>query len=194
MQRPCMHRIRRVARNPHRYAVVLTNSHCTHARLPVTSVPVQNEHSWADYVRALHANQSEVSRRAGIAASTVSRWISGSTPEAAQVIAVARAFGESPIYALVVAGYLSASESGAGVTTPRGLQLRGFTELELAQELVRRIEAGETEYDEEPISNVTQLGDVSGRTQDADELTDLEQLPFAAKSAATEVEEDDHTP
>jgi len=157
-------------------------------------VPVQNEHSWADYVRALHPNQSEVSRSAGIAPSTVSRWISGSTPEAAQVIAVARAFDESPIYALVVAGYLTAPEAGAGVTTPRGLQLRGFTELELAQELVRRIEAGETEHDEEPISNVTHLGDVSGRPQDADELSPLEQLPFAAKSTATEVEEDDHTP
>lgn len=98
-------------------------------------------------------NQSEIARAAGVSTATVSRWFSRSTqPLAPQVIAVARAYGESPVVALVAAGYLTREEIEHEVKLTPGMSLGEFSELEIAQELVRRIEAGETtEVSETPL-------------------------------------------
>ena len=112
-----------------------------------------NDTDWPTYLAALSTNQSEIARVAGVATATVSRWFSRSTqPLAPQVIAVARAYDQSPVVALVAAGYLTRDEVEREVTLTPGMSLAEFSELEIAQELVRRIEAGETtETSEAPL-------------------------------------------
>lgn len=113
-----------------------------------------NDTDWPTYLAALSTNQSEIARAAGVATATVSRWTSRSTqPLAPQVIAVARAYNQSPVVALVAAGYLTREEVEREVTLTPGMSLAEFSELEIAQELVRRIEAGETtQISDQPIN------------------------------------------
>jgi hypothetical protein len=58
-----------------------------------------------------------------------------------QVVTVAREYGANPLEALVAAGYLTAEEVASPPETPRALQLREFTELELSIEMMRRVAA-----------------------------------------------------
>lgn len=205
-----------------------------------------NDTDWPTYLAALSTNQSEIARAAGVATATVSRWTSRTTqPLAPQVIAVARAYGQSPVAALMAAGYLTRDEVEREVTLTPGMSLAEFSELEIAQELVRRIEAGETtEVSDAPLkvdhpawANVSPSPEdedrlrsareeqvslrliLSGqdprptiRDENGDEYPDLEsavehfknelarngitleQLHYAAKTDAREVEEDQHTP
>lgn len=104
-----------------------------------------NDTDWPTYLAALSTNQSAIARVAGVSTATVSRWFSRSTqPLAPQVIAVARAYEQSPVVALVAAGYLTREEVEREVALTPGMSLAEFSELDLAQELVRRLEAGET--------------------------------------------------
>src|SRR5689334_17485628 len=81
-------------------------SHCTRAWSRGTFVPVTKT-SWGTYVRAISDNQSEIAERMGTSQSTVSRWMRDDVvPSAELVIKLARAYGLSPIDALVAAGYL----------------------------------------------------------------------------------------
>lgn len=100
---------------------------------------VDMDTTWPEYLRALSNNQSAIARAAEVSTGTVSRWISGQMlPKAEQVINVARRFDESPLAALVAAGYLDPSEIPSGMTMPRMLQLKRFTDVELAKELYVR--------------------------------------------------------
>lgn len=100
---------------------------------------------WPTYLATLSTNQSEIARAADVHSGTVSRWFSRSSqPLATQVIAVARAFDQSPVLALLAAGYLTRAEVEQEVELSPGMSLAEFSELDIAQELVRRIEAGET--------------------------------------------------
>jgi transcriptional regulator with XRE-family HTH domain len=203
-----------------------------------------NDTDWQSYLREISTNQSEIARATGVHSATVSRWLAGtSRPSATQVIAVARAFDRSPVVALVAADYLTRAEVESEVQLTPGMSLAAFSELDIAQELVRRIEAGEaTETSEAPLDvdhpawanvrgaaddeaqerlrktlsfrltlvpdeggirvhddNDVEYPDVETAVQQfQDELArnglTLEDLPNAAKSDATEVEEDQHTP
>jgi transcriptional regulator with XRE-family HTH domain len=103
---------------------------------------------WGTYVLAISDNQSEISKAAGVAQSTVSRWMAGEQPKPVSVISLARHYRMSPVAALVAAGFLKASEITDSGVQPRGLAMHEFTELELAKEIVRRIEEGSNTFDE----------------------------------------------
>ncbi len=110
---------------------------------------------WSEYVRAIAGEDTgkTIALRSGIAESTISRWLSGQVPARVPraVVQLARAYNSSPLQALVAAGYLDASELDLAVETPRRLQLRDFTELELAEEMVRRIADGGSPVLEAPL-------------------------------------------
>lgn len=72
-------------------------------------------------------------------------------PKPRQVANVARAYGVNPISALIAAGYLEPDDVDLSAMAPRLLQIQEFTELELAQEIVRRIEEGESTMLETPV-------------------------------------------
>lgn len=140
---------------------------------------------WPTYLAEISTNHSEIARAADVHSGTVGRWFKGtSRPEASAVIAVARAFDRSPVIALVVAGYLSRDEVEGQVQITPGMSLAEFSELEIAEELVRRIEAGQTteisdaplEVDHPAWANVSGAPEDeqadSGRDSDA-ELADL---------------------
>lgn len=171
---------------------------------------------WPTYLAEISTNHSEIARAADVHSGTVGRWFKGtSRPEASAVIAVARAFDRSPVVALVVAGYLTRDEIEGSVQITPGMSLAEFTELEIAQELVRRIEAGETtELSEAPLevdhpawSNVGGAPEDEASEGSPVEIARLrfereleragltyEDLGYAAKTSAREVEEDQHTP
>jgi transcriptional regulator with XRE-family HTH domain len=156
-----------------------------------------NAQTWADFLSAVAgpdaptANQSEIARVAGVSTATVSRWVSGDVrPKAEQVIGVARAYSVSPLLALVAAGYLEQEEIEGERDLPRGLAIGEFTELELAHEMLRRVDRGSGAVLEEPVEvDHPAWAAVSGASQD-----EVEGLANAAKSNAREVEEDEHTP
>lgn len=81
--------------------------------------------NWAEYV-ALHAasrNQTDLARLVDVSQSAISRWISGKTPapEADNVIGFARSVGDSPVTALIAAGYLKPDDLEKAVTMSAGL-------------------------------------------------------------------------
>jgi transcriptional regulator with XRE-family HTH domain len=116
---------------------------------------VSNHYTWADYLRALHLSQADLAAKGGVSQPTVSRWLKGEvTPDAKQVIAVARAAQHSPIGALIAAGYLEEEEIGGGVEIPTDLHLRLYTDRSLLQEVIRRIDSGERHDDfERPLDS-----------------------------------------
>ena len=96
--------------------------------------------SWSDYVKRVggRMTHAQMAEQSGVAVSNIGRWIRGEPglPRAESVIAFARAFGQSPLEALIAAGYLSMDEAGA---TPRlRTPLRDFSYGELVGELQRR--------------------------------------------------------
>jgi transcriptional regulator with XRE-family HTH domain len=94
--------------------------------------------SWPDYVRRLAGslNQTQVAEKTGMAQSNVGRWLRGerAVPRAESVIAFAKAFGQSPVEALVAAGYLDAEE----VDLPAARPLAHYSERDLLDELRSR--------------------------------------------------------
>jgi len=113
---------------------------------------------WPAFVRRVteNATNAQIAKRIDVDGSTVGRWFSVAShqPKAENVIALARAYGVDPVHALMVAGFLEAREVGERVLSGRDVGLGDFTDLELAQEIVRRIEEGEMQDDQrvpEPI-------------------------------------------
>ena len=101
--------------------------------------------TWPTYLRTISGkdNQKQIAEKADVAATTVGRWLAeGIVPRAEQVIAVARAYATSPLHALVAAGYLAPSELDLVPEAPRRLQMLDFSDLELAEEMVRRVAGG----------------------------------------------------
>ena len=97
---------------------------------------------WAQYVRQVagNLNQLEIAAKTGIAQSNVGRWLRGEPglPKAESVVALARAFDQPPIEALVAAGYITEEEAGAKARRGR-TPLNDYTEAELLDELRRRV-------------------------------------------------------
>lgn len=93
---------------------------------------------WSEYVRRVSAGhtQIQIAAKTGLAQTNVGRWLRGEpgVPRAESVIAFARAFHESPVEALVAAGYLTAEEAGRTERTP----LNRYSRDELFDELRNR--------------------------------------------------------
>jgi hypothetical protein len=85
-------------------------------------VPGRASTPWWDYVESVAGADtlSEIARRAGISSTTIPRWRRTTQPvDAGDAVAFARAYGRSPLEALVVAGYLTADEANAGLSGRR---------------------------------------------------------------------------
>lgn len=73
--------------------------------------------SWAAYVRRITAGlpRKEIAEAADINVSAVSRWLTGASPPSPEkAISFARGLGQSPIKALVAAGYLDEGDDVDG--------------------------------------------------------------------------------
>lgn len=99
------------------------------------------EATWWRYVMTLtgDAAQKDIAAATGIDQSSISRWQRGTnTPRAEAVVALARAYGSSPVEALVAAGYLANSEVGVEMSTLTG-DLSGASLDALLGEIRRRV-------------------------------------------------------
>lgn len=93
--------------------------------------------TWAQYVARISVGMThaQIAAKTGgvVSMSNVGRWLRGELrPSAEHVIAIAKGFGQPPVEALVVAGYLDAD--AASDRTP----LSAYTMGELLDELRRR--------------------------------------------------------
>ena len=97
---------------------------------------------WSNYVRRVAGNftQLEIAEKTGIAQTNIGRWLRGEpgSPKAESVVALARAFHQPPVEALVAAGYITATEAGAKARRTR-TPLRDYTDVELVDELRSRV-------------------------------------------------------
>lgn len=140
-----------------------------------------------------------MAKRVTASEATIGRWIKGTVgaPEPRTAVELARAYGASPLAALMAAGYLTQDELDSPAESPRLLQLTAFTDLELAQELVRRIEAGGEHPDlEAPIDSLPAPA-VGGEGDDPSTKTDAElqaRYRLAADHSDAEQDLDERTP
>lgn len=97
--------------------------------------------TWSDYVARVTRGltQTQIADRAGIAQSSVGRWLRGDPPAVDKVLAFAHAFGQPAAEALIAAGHLQASDVSPTARTP----ITAFSTEELLDELRRRIITGE---------------------------------------------------
>lgn len=97
--------------------------------------------SWWRYVVTVtgDASHEDIAAVTGIDPSSISGWQHATTnPRAEAVVALARAYGHSPVQALVAAGYLSGSELGVAESTTGSGDLSGIPLDALTGELRRR--------------------------------------------------------
>ncbi len=98
--------------------------------------------TWWRYVVTVtgDATQSEIAGATGIDQSSISRWQRGTnTPRAEAVIAFARAYGRSPVEALVAAEYLTSEDMGVVEMTTLTGDLTRVSSDSLLSELRRRL-------------------------------------------------------
>lgn len=87
-----------------------------------------------------NATQSEIAGVTGIDQSSISRWQRGTnTPRAEAVVAFARAYGRSPVEALVAADYLTSDDMGVVEMTTLTGDLTRVSSDSLLSELRRRL-------------------------------------------------------
>jgi transcriptional regulator with XRE-family HTH domain len=104
--------------------------------------------SWWQYVVTVTGNaaQKEIAVATGIDQSSISRWQRGTNnPRAEAVVALARAYGRSPVEALVAAGYLASDELGVVELTTLTGDLRSASVDSLLSELRRRVLAHDSD-------------------------------------------------
>lgn len=100
--------------------------------------------SWWRYVVTVtgDAAQRDIATATGIDQSSISRWQRGANkPRAEAVVAFARAYGRSPVEALVAADYLSSGEVGVVELTTLTGDLSSVSIDSLLSELRRRVVA-----------------------------------------------------
>ncbi len=100
------------------------------------------EVTWWRYVVTVTGNapQKDIATATGIDQSSISRWQRGAnSPRAEAVVALARAYGRSPVEALVAAGYLSSSEVGVVELTTLTGDLTTVSIDSLLSEIRRRV-------------------------------------------------------
>jgi transcriptional regulator with XRE-family HTH domain len=102
----------------------------------------QGSSPWWRYVVTVAGNaaQKDIAAATGIDQSSISRWQrAANTPRAEAVVTFARAYGRSPVEALVAAGYLSSDELGVVELTTLTGDLTGISIDSLLSELRRRV-------------------------------------------------------
>lgn len=113
-------------------------------------------YTWPEYVR-LHTNglsNKDIAEALDVAPSTVGRWFKGTRPQADHVSRFASVFNAWPAEALAVAGFIPMVDDPllkAYLDQPRKTDIRLFTDLELAREMLRRIEEAGSAILEEPL-------------------------------------------
>lgn len=103
---------------------------------------VQAAETWPQYLRRISggATQAQIAERIGIGRLSVCNWLHGKTqPKAETVMLVARAYGRSPIEALLAASYLRAEEVRLPIERRSSPTQLGAEEL--AAEVRRRVVA-----------------------------------------------------
>jgi len=122
---------------------------------PGETQSAQVAETWPQYLRRISgaATQAQIADRIGIGRLSVCNWLHGKTrPKAETVMVVARAYGRSPIEALIAASYLRAEEVRLPIerrSSPTDLGAE-----ELAAEVRRRVVALERSQTE-PGQNTT---------------------------------------
>lgn len=112
-------------------------------------------HSWLKE-HTNNATTRELAYKIGTSHTTLGRQFSGaSTLDVQNVIKLARAYDLNVLEALVVAGFITEREAGS---PDAAIALTAATDVELARELLRRAEAGDTSLDL-PVSAVARIGD-----------------------------------
>jgi len=102
-------------------------------------MPVIN--SWSRYIASTCGSDlnTTIARKVGVDPVTISRWRTGShSPKPHQVVDYARAYGQSPISALIAAEYLTDNEAGLPITV-QVKTLSDYPSVELARELAARL-------------------------------------------------------
>ncbi len=105
---------------------------------------VMTRESWTEYVQRITAGvpRKEIARAAQINISGISRWMSGETrPSAEKVVAFARGLHQSPIEALIAAGYIEPHEVSGVIEVVRSLE--EVTDEELLNQVAERMAARE---------------------------------------------------
>lgn len=130
--------------------------------------------TWPDLLREMagDAEQAQIAERLGKARSTISRWLSGeSKPDSTTIQKVSAAYGHDPQQALIELGILR--DPATAPKKRARSNIREFTDLELAREIVRRIESRES---------VTLSSPLDGYPPDADtNVVPIRQDRFAAE-------------
>lgn len=96
--------------------------------------------SWTEYVQRITAGapRREIAKAAGIDQSGLSRWMnSGVKPRAEKVVAFARGLRQSPVEALIAAGYLEPHEVSGVIEVAQSPSQ--MSDQELIAELTRRL-------------------------------------------------------
>lgn len=107
---------------------------------------MNNESQWGAYVARVSADartNAEVAEKTGVSEATIGRWKAGKTgPNPREAVALARAYGEHPLGALVSAGFLTLEELDMvadGIQMPKKWTLEDFETEELAREVADRL-------------------------------------------------------
>jgi transcriptional regulator with XRE-family HTH domain len=132
--------------------------------------------TWWQYVVTVTGNapQKDVAAATGIDQSSISRWQRGAnTPRAEAVVALARAYGRSPVEALVAAGYLSSSEVGVVELTTLTGDLTAVSIDSLLNELRRRVLSANPEDSQAWPAGWSTDNPAVSRPQDVEEAGDL---------------------
>jgi len=134
------------------------------------------EATWWRYVLTVtgNASQKDIAAATGIDQSSISRWQRGTnTPRAEAVVALARAYGRSPVEALVAAGYLSDGELGVVELTTLTGDLTSVSIDSLLNELRRRVLAANPEDAKSWPAGWSADNPVVGRAENGEESDDL---------------------
>lgn len=140
-------------------------------------------------------DNAEVARRTGVSAATITRWHKRGTESAETVILLARTFGDDPKLALVETGHLTMAEATRENYADDELLAR-FDELDLAREIVRRLEGGEAGdalADEGPSPYIPTIVPGSGHDDEPEIPMNVEDAWGNAAHDDTP-EPEDHTP
>ncbi|MBP2333348.1 hypothetical protein [Corynebacterium freneyi] len=151
---------------------------------------------WYDDLTS-HTPRKAAAERAGIPTSTLNLQYSKGTLRPETVIALARAYGQNPVAALIATGYLDAEESGASISPEHALQIA--PDQAFLDEIARRIHANRDRWDmpfDEAMgggsnSNVTPIRPV---VDDDDPLAGIDPTKYAAHPRTENLEEDNPTP
>jgi hypothetical protein len=116
---------------------------------------------WSRYIEATSggALNTVIAAKVNVDPATLGRWRTGAVaPGPRQVVDYARAYGLSPIGALIAAGYLTAEEVGIEVTIPSS-SLSDYSTGALAEEVASRFRETASPRRISNIPTTTDIGD-----------------------------------